>query len=250
MDWWGILLIFSASPSWALHVEPARCEFKAPPGGTGSAAFDVTNDTNENLTIEPSTKDWFVLKENKGISARDWILLADARSFKLKPGQTRHVPFRVKTPKAAQGELVGMVSFLVLKDVPSMVNLVVSVAVYVEIAGTEEVAGEISQLAVRPAGDGRVQGMIVVRNKGNVHLRPEGWMEVLDPKGAQVARIFLELGRPVYPGIERGYMGYSVPVNLPPGSYRLVAHMSWNGVKEAVKENRFRINKKGEYKLD
>src|SRR5437867_2555418 len=75
--------------------------------------------------------------------------------------------------RGAEGDLVGMVSFRYPGDELSTVTPMISVSVYLTVAGTEHRAGQINEVVVRRYPAGLLIGADV-KATGNVHLRPSG----------------------------------------------------------------------------
>lgn len=202
----------------ALHVSPSYQFLQVKPGEKVKSKFLVTNNDTSTQTITVSSKDWFILDDNKKISVDQWILFNKNKSITLKPGQSKEVEFSVKAPKEAVGELVGMLSFAVVPNEHSMVNQVMSVAVYGAIEGTENFKAELAGIMLSPS-TGTLRVGVSVENKGNVHVRPTGIVKILDSTGKIYANIILEQGRPAYPGRKESYYGNASGVVLSSGSY-------------------------------
>jgi hypothetical protein len=211
---------------WCLTITPGRTEIRLAPGATTKMVFTATNESSEKVQIALSKKDWFVLDANKALPVDKWLTLKGPTYFWLKPGETRLVPVKVKCPKNAQGELVGMVSFAYQGETVSMITSVISVSVYVAAIGTEKVAGTISEIAVRRY-QSTLQVAVGVKSSGNVHLRPTGTMTLSDAAGKQVASIAIKQGDPAYPGRERGYFGEDSQLKLGPGHYHAKADLTY-----------------------
>ncbi|MCG3204694.1 MAG: hypothetical protein KCHDKBKB_01409 [Elusimicrobia bacterium] len=205
------------SSLWALSMTPSVQSFNVKPGESVGGEVSVTNTDGETLQIVPVTKNWFVLPANKAIKVEDWLKM-HSNSFELKDGETKKIKFTVKAPKKAQGELVGMLSFRTKSDSRSTVEFMLSGAVYAVIIGTEKLSGDIRAMMVNPSTDS-VQAGILVRNTGNVHLRPHGIMQIANDKDQLVANVELEHGQPTYPGNERPYMGVVKDLRMSPGKY-------------------------------
>ncbi len=135
------------------------------------------------------------------------------------------MPLTILCPKTAQGELVAMVSFVYVKDQPSMVTPLISVSVYVSAAGTEKRSGRIERLSLQRWQERWQAGLSVVAT-GNVHLRPSGKIWVENEAGQKVGEFLIAEGDPTYPGSERGYVGVNPGLNLAAGRYRLRAQLS------------------------
>lgn len=211
---WGFL-----SQAVALQLVPAFQLFKTEAGGKISGEFTVTNDEGEEIRVTPSSKNWFVLPANTDIKAEDWLVV-NPTEFYLKDGESKTVPFTAKAPKHAVGELVGMVSFLIEKEVESQLNIRMSAAVYLAIQGTEKFSGDVEAITVNQSS-GTLSMGVIFRNTGNVHIRPRGTMEVYENKGRKLVHALLSQGGPTYPGAANAYYTEPVSITLKPGSYGL-----------------------------
>lgn len=234
ISWWvyGVLALFSAMPASALTINPGRTQAELSPGGTMEAVLVATNDDPETIHVELSSKDWFVLEANKEnqLGVNTWLKILGKQKFDLKPKETREVKIALKCPEKAQGELVGMVSFLYRTDNPSMMTPVISVSVYLGALGTEKVSGEIEQVVVQKWNNA-IQAVVDVKSTGNVHLRPMGIFIFEDKNGNEIARFSTKEGGPAYPGRNQGYFA-QVPAEfkLERGRYRVRAELEYRGV--------------------
>jgi len=215
--------------SWALHVEPARQEYVLAPGSSKRAEIEVMNDGQQPLHIEVSEKTWFTLEENKQFPVDSWMEIHGDKSFVLKPGERRKVKLTLKCPKGAQGELVGMASFLYVAQEDQMVTPIISVSVYVAVKGTERSEGEITDLVVRE-WQGKIQMGVEVKSTGNVSLRPSGRISIVDAAGHEVSsQPVLESG-PAYPGRVEPYVVADPNLKLKAGRYQARAQLVTRGV--------------------
>lgn len=233
----------------ALTVAPARTEIRLLPGKSIVGQLDVRNETANAVRITVSTKDWFVLEDNKEYSIDKWLDVKGAKQFSLDPGKARTVKYRAQCPPKAKGELVGMVSFLYEKEEPAMVTPMISVSVYLTADGTEARSGEIRSVALK-GQKGSFQVECAVRSTGNVHIRPRGNAEILDASGKVMAQWPLRSGDPVYPGTDRNFISAINELAMVPGKY--VVRVSLEDAKgwEAQAVKRFTVLKAGEIKME
>ena len=223
----GVFL--SLQPAWALSVNPGRTEISLKPGAKSRMMLTVTNEDKEDVQVQVSSKDWFVLPANKGLSSDQWIKIHGKELFILKPGENRKVSLTILCPKQAQGELVGMVSFTYQTRESSMVTPMISVSMYVEAAGTEQISGEITELSVL-RWKGKVQAAVAIKSTGNVHLRPTGHILLNDASGKTVADYIVPEENPTYPGRTQGYFGQGADAALQPGHYQASANLMYRMV--------------------
>jgi hypothetical protein len=198
------------------------------PGEVVRSTISVMNETGERVHIEMSKKDWFVLPANSTWTVQNWLAAAGPTHFDLKAGEERIIPIEVSCPQGAQGELVAMVSFTYKGDKPSGITPMLSVSVYLSIAGTEQVAGKIRDVFIRKYPVGYLLGA-EIRSTGNVHLRPFGSITVTDQDGEEVARTAFPSADPVYPGISRPFAVQDQTLALDPGTYTVHANFYSEG---------------------
>jgi hypothetical protein len=220
----GVWAVCLASPSWALQINPTYQILTVKPGQKIEGRCTVTNDDAEKLSVNLSAKDWFVMKENQAFKAQEWLTF-DAPQFELEPGEAKSVQFTIHAPSKAKGELVGMMSYAFNGEKASNVQKVLSVAIYAAMAGTEKLKGELKAISLEPSTSSLSVGLLI-RNEGNIHIRPEGWCEVKNDQDQTVANVFIQQGKPVYPGQENSYSGAVNDLRLAPGRYKALVRLT------------------------
>jgi hypothetical protein len=235
----------------ALSVNPPRTELRLAPGKTAQGQIHLTNDSGVVQHMELSTKDWFVTPDNraKKLTVDQWLELVGKRVFELKPGESRDVGYRVRCPKEAEGELVAMISSQYTSGEPSMVVPMISVSVYLEVAGTEKVAGEIQELKIH-RWKNQWQAGVAIQSTGNVHLRPSGTIEIRRATGDMLGQYKIPEGQPTYPGVVQGYLA-QIPsdLKLDPGRYLLKSTLTYRDMTWQAQRG-FEISKDNVATLD
>lgn len=244
----GVLLGSAMAASQALTITPARTEVLLAPGQSMKSRFEVLNETHRPVRVELTQKDWFVLPQNGGIASEQWLKLKGKKSFRLNPGERRQVPMKIRCPEGAQGDLVAMASFAYQGDEPSPIQPMISVSVYLTVAGTEKREGEIRQLLIAKKGDAWRLGA-VVGSTGNVHLRPSGRIQLRDAQGRALLDASIKSGEPVYPGEERKFSTDLVTQSLAPGRYTASAEFESKDWKAALQRD-VMVRPDGELEMD
>jgi len=203
----------------AIEVTPTYQIFTIKPGKKAAGEFTLMNNEGEDVTVKLSAKDWFVMTGNEKFKATDWLTFQE-KEIPIEKGASKVVKFFVESPKGAQGELVGMVSFNIVGQTESNVQKILSVAIYSAAQGTEKLKGEVRAFRVVPSSR-TVEVSALLINEGNVHIRPSGWFRIENDKNFTVANIAMTPGRPVYPGKEEVYSGSVKDFTLRPGNYKL-----------------------------
>jgi len=239
----SILVILFLLPlfSFALNITPARHEIKGLPGGIFEGSYTVNNETQEKMHIVIKLKEWFVSEENENINPEDWLEI-HPEEFDIAPGENKEVKFKVDVPKKAQGFIMTMVSFCPEVKHEGSVGMVMSLPVYVTIEGTEVFKAEISDVGLRKDKTD-LQVMVVVKNDGNVYIRPKGKV-IISRKRKEIVSLDLKYGWPVYPGKVRAYSGNWKEAELASGKYKLTAMVDY-GSTTLEKTMVFKIDKKG-----
>lgn len=232
----------------AIAITPSIQAFELLPGEKVESQITVANTEEETLQVVPVMKTWFELKENKGIKVSDWLEYESAASFSLKPGESKTLRFHVRAPKKAVGELIGMLSFRTKSPTRTSVEFVMSSAVYLALKGTEKLKGQVAAFTVTPSSSQLTAG-ILVRNAGNVHLRPYGILQILDSKDQPYANVELEKGQPVYPGQQRAYMGTIKDFTLKPGQYTAVIGIEDNDRNVTIDSRREKFTVAEDFKV-
>jgi hypothetical protein len=241
----GIFVIFMLFTKFAfagITITPVRVEAPLPPGGSYLGKYTVRNDYDVPIKVNVSARDWFVLPENRGIKIDDWLVLSP-REISLKPGESGYVDYSVTISTKSVGALVGMVSFVPVLEKDQGFTLMVSAGIFIPVKGTEKIDWSFSDVKV--ASDrGKLQVSALVKNSGNIYLRPEGSVTIRSGKKA-VQEIKLPEGRPVYPGRSREVIGSSDAIfKLEEGSYKASISIECYGQKK-MKELKFIVDKAG-----
>ena len=241
-------VVFSATQLHAgLAITPARSEVNMVPGTSCSGSYTVRNDYTKDALIEVAFRDWFTLPENEATPLSQWVSV-EPSSFSLKSGESKQVNYTVHMPTGITGVSVDMLSFTPSVAEDSGVTMMMSVSLYVTAKGTEKAAWDVEDIKVtKSPTEFRVSA--VVKNSGNVHVRPAGNVAVFTAGNVPVCSMNINEGRPVYPGASRPISAYYTNVSvLKAGFYTVVLTVDGAG-EQKTKKIKFKINKAGEVNL-
>jgi len=194
-----LLPVLSASGAFGegVFVNPLRYEIVAPRGAVHEERITLRNDGNATIRLRVG------LQEETAGKRRHWIE-ANLDPVELRPGEACERAFRLAVPDDASGELRARVVFSSEGNEVEMgamrMTSRLAVPVYVVISGTEVRAAEVLEIWECAGFPGWME--VVVANRGNVHIRPEGELRILDADGrAMLVRVPVnEWGYPVLPG--------------------------------------------------
>ena len=213
--WVSLFLATSAS---ALVVSPWRTELSVDPGTQKKGSISLVNESAEAVTYEIAFRD---LSARTG-EASNWIDL-DTRTIRLEANGRKAIAYVITIPEEAEGEFSGRLSFAEKgqnQNQASMMSIAtrISVPIFAVIRGTERYSVEIVNFRLKPHN--LLQAEVVLRNAGNVHIRPRGECEVRLRGHDEVECYFVinEQGFPVYPGQDRVLIGH-LPRLLESGTY-------------------------------
>jgi hypothetical protein len=212
-------------------IEPLRTELEGEAGATLRGRFIVGHGKEEVMDLEIAFQDHSLGRT----SFPEWIRF-EAMRFPVDPDSQVAIPYVISVPPDASGELYGRVSFSeALPEGAGAVSIRtrLSLPVYVKILGTMEYAGAIRDVTVLSVAPLKIR--ILVSNAGNVHVRAQAHLRVMDAAGEKI--LFTE---PIqkhaavfYPGQDKELVHTSARA-LPPGRYRAVLTLPFPDAARAL----------------
>ncbi len=220
---------------FALSVSPTLAEFTADPGSTAVEPITLSNEGSDPIRVNVSVLDLFEARED--LSAIAWFEVSPTE-LEISPGETKQVEVRRDRPSdASEG---GHYVRVVFQAGPALQTGLEGFA-----GGGAGVGARIESIflmTIKSASlvlDGSIQNVVPiargldtlgfrveVRNAGNVHFYPQGWLDVIDPLGNSLGRLVLPDTPPVYPGTSRAF-DFAGVVTVPPDDYDLATNVSY-----------------------
>lgn len=209
------------APAFALSVDPPVVELRAAAGSRVNGAFRVTNDTTGPILITVETErlspTGYVQRH-----PQEWLEVTPSR-VSLAPGEATEVAYRVFVPEGIEGELAATV--VLVQELGSQhegvgVQVRFGMALYVSIAGTEQLDLRVEHMTLEPH-DESPHAWIHLVNQGNIHCRPEGSIIVEDAQGQAIAQGRLLRSLPVHPGQPASFAVPCPGLRADPGTYHL-----------------------------
>ncbi|MCK4719678.1 hypothetical protein KAU08_03405 [bacterium] len=186
-----------------------RQEFVVEVGGTINGSVLVQNMHDEPLSVRVYLGEWlrnqegaskYTLTEEIGLESRSlaaWMLYMPDQMTVESQGE-RSVLFEVRMPEdeILEGSYWGIIYVESIPDAESFDEIPVegerrigvrtifryAVQIYVTIEGTEIREASFTALNIEPA-EGGFNVIAIFENTGNIHLRPEVWLEMTDIAG-------------------------------------------------------------------
>lgn len=238
-----IIGVFIAGESYSLVMGPSTFEVRLPPGERAEADYYVQNDTDEEMHVTVEAENWFRdVYDYSKLKIEDWIR-SEPAEFDLGPGKIKKVKLYIKAPKDVAGEIVAQIFFSSdLKEKVAqgtgMVKARLGGVLYVAINGTEKIAAEIKKVEVsNMIKDGKTEMRVdtLVKNNGNVHIRPTGKIRITDGKGEEVAGFDIVPGYAILPGGELKLPAFWKDFSLKPGRYGVSVSLDYGKLYEVKK---------------
>lgn len=204
-----ILEIFIPDLFASVQIYPTRIETKANPGEVITNYFMFENKNKEEINVTMFFKDWYKLKENKDISASEYLKV-EPKEFTVLPSEKKIIRCIAKVPQKAVGELVSMIYFCYKERKETILNTRFGVSLYIAIEGTIKKQGKINNFKVMKHKNNKDINYIFsieIENTGNVHLRPSGIIKIRNKYDKPVKTVEIKYGWPVYPGQKYKYTG-------------------------------------------
>ena len=231
----------------ALNVGPTRQVVLAKPGSVYRGFYDVTNVGGEPLLVNVEPENW--AGGIRGDRAKvDWLTVKP-NQLTITAGEQVRVRYTVWVPEDATGELRTQVFFTTTDTGGggSQLKSRLGTIIYVTVVGTEQLDAAIRSMTFgyesTTEGVEKPDNLTVnlgIQNMSNVHIIPQGRVEVLNEEGNLAANIDVIGGWGLLPEEMDTYRAVGQGVYLKPGRYTLRAKILFgndlNTPKEVVRD--------------
>lgn len=219
-----LVVLFTSSLYAGLHVDPSVLEIVASDEKPVEQFFKVKNTGEIPIQVRVELKK--KKKDDSDIS--EWFII-ETKKIKLDPGEKQEIPYKIVLPEDAEGELRGMVYFIAdeLGKKKSLIGIRFGVPIYAIAQNTVKLAAEVDKIDVKyDFGKQRLKGIMLVKNKSNIHIRPHIIMRLFDAAGNNVDSFKVPFGQPAQQGQLRPFM-FEEKIKLEPGKYKIVASVNY-----------------------
>ncbi|MDD5422679.1 MAG: hypothetical protein PHT32_04575 [Candidatus Omnitrophica bacterium] len=249
------MLLYSSCVHAAISVAPSNIEIVLTEGAAEKGFFTVTNEASESVTVKVEPEDWFKMRLGRaGIPLDKWLTISPVK-FDIEPMGVKKVEYVIAPPDGANGEVAAMVYFGVTSDSGGMsITSRNGSSIYVAVAGTFNLDCVIKNVSVQKkktnadAPGNAILFIIEVENKGDVHVRPTGNINITSDNGGKY-EVPVVRGFPAYPGCAEKYMVTWDNADYAPGRYEALITLDYGKIynikKEITKKVAFNIGKDG-----
>ena len=139
-------LMFVCSLAFAgLSVNPSVVNVAGEPGSIYKGKYALTSTYETPVTVELKLSNGNSFSGNGELNVEDWLKF-EKKEFDLKPGETIDIPYEVLISTSMKGSVCGRLSFSAQQS--SMINLSISIPMYVTVEGTEDINFEVDSLDI------------------------------------------------------------------------------------------------------
>jgi len=202
-----ILGIFPLISSASISVTPSLLELKIPPGKSFTDAILVTNVGSSRVNVIVYLSDFQLNAEGNiafseaGTDMYSLVscLRVNPTSFSLEPKEEKWIRFTITTPEDVTGELHGIIFFHTqssqlkrIEDKKVLVSARIGTTIYAASKTTIAPSSEITDILIKQDPmDSTFYYSIIYHNNGNIHLRPQGRLKILDSTGKTLTETVL-----------------------------------------------------------
>lgn len=244
-----ICLVFFVSLSNAgLLVDPSVTNVKGVVGSGYNGKYLVTNNYDKDIDITVTATEGRSFSANKDIGIDKWLKLEKSKFF-IPAGESVEVPYEITICEGLQGSVSSRIEFAIDKKQGEMIGVSIIVPIYVVVEGTENIDFDIEKAGLFTSEE-YISYMLVIENKGNVHIRHTGLVEIYDKNKKNLIRaIPLQQTIPTYCEQKGSFSDKLLPKkDLKKGKYIAVFKVGDLG-KEVTKEINFKVLKDGMVKI-
>lgn len=219
----------------ALAVEPENVELVVSAGKILTGIYNVSNEGNGAVHVTVQLESWPRSSAASGvISVEKWLTVTPLE-FDLAPQEHKEVKYAIDPPGGPQGEVAAMIFFATTAPEGAM-NITTrdGVSLYAALAENMRLECVIDKVSVdkfeQKTDSGMVDRGIVftisIENKGNVHLRPTGFVTITGNDGTR-HELNIERGFPAYVGGKESYQVLWDKKDIIPGKYEALVTLDY-----------------------
>lgn len=220
-----------------MNIDPPRVNISVNPGEEASGYIAVFNyDEDEPIHVKAYINDLVYLPDGSNDflpegttpwSVADWLKIGPTE-FDIPPQEEVKVRYIAEVPEGIEGGRYGVVFFEMspslekLKDkTGAAINIRLGSIFLLTVKGTEKYDAELQDLTVgKPDANGAFEIYCTVKNNGNVLIRPNGPIKLIDSSKTEIVELILnEEKSGVLPGTSRQFSVQYDKGKITPGEY-------------------------------
>ena len=243
----SLFLLDYSAYAFKMNIDPPRIELSAAPKSETGGYITILNDDENNpihikayindLVYLPDGSNDFLPGGSTPWTVSDWLKIGPTE-FDVPPGDQVKVRYIANIPEGVRGGRYGVVFFEVSPSLEELkgrtgaaINVRLGTIFLISVAGTEEYRAALEDLKVGAVDkDGSFEIYCTVRNGGNVLIRPNGPVKIIDSSKTEIAELTLNTGKTgVLPGTNRQFSVKYDGKKLAPGEYFVQVVLDYGG---------------------
>jgi len=214
-----------------IGLSPMRVEMKIGPGQSNSGALELSNETGGKMRIRGEVLDFTLdstmtpqfnrsMAQEAEWSCRQWLMV-NPMETEIGDNEKLIIRYTIRIPQNAPSRgyhcaagFTAMAPAGAPKAI-GMHNVVRAVAAFYATVGEHRPRGEVAALALEKVGDANI-AVLSLRNDADVHIRPLGYLEVLDAAGQSIETLEV----PAFPVLPRRAQRFLMRLKADPAAIR------------------------------
>lgn len=233
--------------AFRMNIDPPRIELDISPGDEEGGYIKVQNYDEEeaihvkvyvnDLVYLPDGTNDFLPEGSTPWSVSDWLKIGPTE-FDLPPMQEGKVRYVLNVPKDAKGGRYGIAFFEVsptMDELKGRTGAMLSVRLgsifLITVKGTQDCNAVIKDMVVtKPDKEGNIEVRCTISNGGNVLIRPNGPVKIIDSAKNEVAAFQMNTQKSgILPGTSREFSEKYDSKKLTPGEYFVQVILDYGG---------------------
>jgi len=243
----SLLLPNYSAHAFRMNVDPPRVEVSISPGEEAGGSITVVNyDELESIHVKvyindlvylPDGSNDFLPEGSTPWTVSDWLKIGPTE-FDIPPAGEMKVRYIAEVPKGVTGGRYGVAFFEVSPPLAVLegktgaaINVRLGSIFLITAAGTEKYIAGLQDVRVgKPDKDGAFDIYCTVKNGGNVLIRPNGPVKIIDSSKTEIAEFLLNGSKSgVLPGTDRQFSLKYDQGKLAPGEYFVQIVLDYGG---------------------
>lgn len=242
-----ILAFSSCALALKMNIDPPRVEISINPGEEQSGYIRVLNyDEHKSIHVKAYINDLVYLPDGSNdflpVGTTPWSVEGELKisptEFEIAAGDEIKVRYIAEVPRDMKGGSYGVVFFEVSPPLEELkgktgaaINIRLGSIFLITAKGTEVRKAELQDLSVgKPDQEGIIKISCNIRNQGNILIRPNGPVKIIDSAKTEIAELELnEEKTGVLPGTSREFSVQYDQGGVPAGKYFVQVVLDYGG---------------------
>lgn len=226
-------------------VGPSYFEVSLNPGERREKAIFLENPYKKSMTLLVEVEDFPNFSRNRNIKPADWLGLKKMEVVVPKKSK-KLLKFKMTAPKGLKGEVAAKIGIMEKGQGDAMIHTRMIVVVYLISLDGSIISADMNSFEASRDKEKDISFKMVLKNSGNIHIRPKGVLEIINAKGRSVKKVKLAEILPLFEEQEGTLKNEEALKDLPDGEYTVKSDISIGYDKKFNLVNEFSMSVAGE----